>query len=469
MGKAEVQEELNTLAKSLDHWLGEEEQLFDPTEQVNIQRELSGRITDFGPSLVPLSYPDMLRHPRNYSIPVDLAVDLNKYPDSAQVIAAAQRSAPLELGATSIETYYNDFRLTFADFYRRVAGAPLQILPSRTFYFMPMCMATFPLDDVPMDTLSILFFKGEKARELYFLPFFDRLTALSQPSSAAWQSAYSFVQYFGKEIDAAARILATAHPGSLRQNNLRVFLREDLISQQQEMTAEDPWQDRAACIKVGCNQLERMESAYDEYNDKVGVELWGKIRDLPWWAWWLASSSYKYNLARQGLGPAQIIVGLAERAAGQREILQRYSPFLSARDFSSSDDMIRTVLDPKKAIFAKAMVFDYIFTELEKTLFADPNFREPATIAPFISDLRTAREYSLMYLAMRLAIFPEVDFLAAKFISVPLLAHYHVHLLHAADLFNIKLALPGLFYYRWESSDAVVYSEFMFCNPEPIY
>lgn len=108
------------------------------------------------------------------------------------------------------------------------------------------------------------------------------------------------------------------------------------------------------------------------------------------------------------------------------------------------------------------MVFDYIVTELERTLFSDPNFREPVTFAPLISDLRTAREYSLMYLASILIMVPEFDFLSAKFLAIPHRPFYISHLLHAADQFGIKLDLPGLLYYRWESPDTVIYSEFMF-------
>jgi hypothetical protein len=482
-GKAEEQARINAFAESIEDAFRKaleiEEQRTNLTEEVDIQSKLSGRIADFDPSFVPLPYPDNINHPRNFSISDKLAIDLSRFPTTAQIIAIAQRSAQPKFGV--ISTWASDDRLSgpdhtlgsadadfsqceFTDFYRRVAGAPLiKLSDGRTFYSVIMEGVDFPLDDIPMDFLSVLFFDGKQAKEWHFLPDFNNLRDLySIPSSAAWQSVYSYTQYFSGEIDTAAGILARAHPDSLRENNVRVFLRDDLVTQLLEMTSEDPWQDRAACIKVGCSQLERLESVYQDYSDKVGVELWGKRRDLPWWAWWLASRTYKYNLEKQALGPAQVIVGLANRAANQREILRRYRPFLSQGDFSTPDDVIRTVLDPRKSIFAKAMVFDYVITELERTLFSDPNFREPATFAPFISDLRTAREYSLMYLASILAMFPEFDFISDKFVAIPHRPFYFVHLLHAADQFKIKLDFPGSFYYRWESPDTVVYSEFLF-------
>ncbi|MFA4906309.1 MAG: hypothetical protein WC645_07375 [Candidatus Margulisiibacteriota bacterium] len=463
-GKAEEQAAINAFSKSLDNLFEDVKQNTDLADEADLQRKLSGRIFDFAPTFVPLRYPDNIHNLRNYNIPDDLAIDLDRSPAAIEVISMAQRSDTPELNAISLNANPRFSRQDFADFYLKVAGAPLIGLPDNKSYYSVIFRATeMPLDDIPMDFLSVLFFRGAQAREWHFMPEFDKLRAFSSDSSqtTAWRSAYSYAQYFSVDIDTAAHILAGAHPNSLRENNVRVFLRDDLVMGQLELTSEDPWQDRAACIKVGCNQLERLESVYHEYDGKVGVEMWGKRRDLPWWAWWLASVTYKYDLKKHGLGPSQIIIGLADRATNYQDVLRRYHPFLSGDDFSSSDNIIRTILDPNKSIFAKALVFDYIISTLERTIFADPHFREPATVAPFISDLKTAREYSLMYLASKLAMFPEFDFLAAKLLSIPHLPYY-VDLLHVADLFNIPLEFPGLFYYRWESPDTVIYSEFIF-------
>lgn len=434
----------------------------------------SAALEDFTPLVVATSQPAQTQK--------TLTVDLSRYLTTPDILEMARgcpavrltsrSSAPFDERITDSMTadpaaqarIKDSFKGDFTSFYRQVVGAPVTDLRlDHTVSHLDMVAVPGNSDRAPSRSpVTVLFTSGDQVMTYHFIP----LRQGDVLKNDAVKQVCSYVEHYAGHIDSAALILARTHSPDVRLDNVRLFLRSDIIIHQLELTSEDIWQDRAAARWSGSSLLKQLEKQYREFTARgvpVGVELHGTIRDLPWWTWLLASLSRKYNPDRQGFGPQQIILGLAREAAGQPDILARYGPVLSKDDFSTRKTCARTTLDPVKSIYTKTMIFDYIISSLKKGPFSNAGFRLPINTVPFISNLATAREYSLYLLAMRLSMFPENSELAAELLATTINPLY-ITLDYFGKVFGIEPQLPGLFYCCWSDQiqKRTVYSKFIF-------
>jgi hypothetical protein len=172
--------------------------------------------------------------------------------------------------------------------------------------------------------------------------------------------------------------------------------------------------------------------------------------------WRAASFTRKYQLDRQGLGPNQVIMGLAKRAADNPETLARYAPYLVPEDFADDEAAVCTLLDPKKSAVTRVMIYDYVLGGLLAGPFSDPRVRLPVDYAPYISDPKTAREYSLLYLTLHLTMFPENDTNAMRVLAAPTKPLYN-DLFIMGEVFGFSPELPGLLRIRYDLDGQQVY------------
>ncbi len=429
---------------------------------------------DFSPVRVTTSM--YLKHWRTIKVDLDLHLTtpdlLEMSRQCPRVHLVARSTAPFDerIAATMTsdpdarEKLVGIFQGDFADFYRQVVSAETQTFPmANDIYHLSLGPLPDGDEQLPQPPLvTVLFASGGRGRVYRFAPF--KLGGAYREDSL--RQACSYVTHLSGHVDDAARRLAQGHPEELHLDNVRLFLRMGIVNHQLELTNEDVWQDRAALHWVGEDILPRFETEYREYKKRgvaIGVDFLGGIRDLPWWTWLAAAVSRKYRIGRQGLGPQQIIIGLAREAAGNKTVLERYYPVLKEEDFSTLRSTVRTVLIPEKAVHTKAMIFDYIITALKKGPFSNPRFRLSINTIPFISNKKTAREYALYLLAFRLSMFPELSSYAAEMVSTsghPLYVSLHTY----ASMFGIKPYLPGLFYcsFRDNRLKRTVYAKFFF-------
>jgi len=411
-----------------------------------------------------------------------LTVNLSRYPTTADILEMARGCPAVRLTSRSTAPFDERiadsmtaapaaqarikglFKGDFAPFYRQVVEAPVvDFQLDHTVSHLEMAAVPGKGGRVPSRSpVTVLFASGDQVMTYHFFP----LRQGDVLRNDAVKQVCSYIEHYAGQIDSAALILYRAHSPDVRLDNVRLFLRSDIIIHHLELTSEDIWQDRAAARWSGSSLYKNLHKQYREFTARgvsVGVELHGNIRDLPWWTWRLAALSRKYDPGRQGIGPQQIILGLAREAAGRPDILARYGPVLSKDDFSTGKACVRTALDPVKSIYTKTMIFDYIISSLKKGPFSNAGFRLPINTVPFINDLATAREYSLYLLAMRLSMFPENSELAAELLATTINPLY-ITLDYFGKVFGIEPQLPGLFYCCW--SDPVqkrtVYSKFIF-------
>ena len=291
-----------------------------------------------------------------------------------------------------------------------------------------------------LSIFSALFHNNQASARFTFS--FSDLPGQSDYDLDAIQPAYSYVKHFSADLDAAASLIKQHHP-ELHLANLRVLLRDDLLIEQSVLDEVDLWQDAGACAAVGCPQAESFAQHSARY--PIEYHLWGQSIEYPLWLWRPVSLTKKYDLMRQGIGPSQIIIGLAEKAGGDRELVRDYQPHLSSSDFAGTDAIVRAALDPQKAIYLRALSLDFVLSQIENTTFSDSFIRHPADHPPYISNPETAREYGLLNLAYQMLVYPELDFLA-----VPMLTKGdgRLYLRHFATgrLFGIEPEYPGLFF-----------------------
>jgi len=426
--------------------------------------------SDFEPKIFP-----RISGSKSFTRVAGLVADITAFPTTLDVLSAAKNTPPLELGASSVgaadwrilelvadeEERRDEARALFsprlAGQYRRIVNAPLLNFPtSKRLTAVEMFGFEKEMDELGFpETFTLLLHNGKTQNKFYFyaLKWHDNYF-VPQPL----KEVYSYVKYFSGQYDQAAKILFQAHSDVLRKENARIFLRTDGVVQQQELTEEDIClQDLAACRWADCDQLQQLERACQDFEGVDQEFLGWKIKVKPW-MWRVASSTYKYHLYKQSLGPHQIIIGLLKRAAEDFQRVGRYFPYLNPEDVSSDKALVRTALNPEKAIFAKAMVFDYIVTKLKASLFSDSSIRLPINLSPFIENLKTAREYSMLSLAFYLSLYPELDFLAAETLAAGEAYSLYLSFLILGEIFDIKPEFPGLFYLRWEGPSEIIYS-----------
>lgn len=260
--------------------------------------------------------------------------------------------------------------------------------------------------------------------------------------------ALAFVNQFRADLDQAARLLHAAHP-DIHEENFKAALYKKLMMELWALNFEDPWQDVSACEHFGCQFLPqfRRELSSVEYGVWVNDRL-----ERPDWqlATWLHT-----EIERQGFGPFQIVFGLVRESLRDPSILEHFSGWLSPADFVNTEATIRTLLDPRKAAYTWAMLVDFVLKQLKATVFSDPQVAIPSDESPYISDLATAREYSMLALADALAGHPERSARAKEHIFYP--TDLHVQSFFMKDIFGINPYFPGLSSRRINMGNTVIY------------
>lgn len=240
-----------------------------------------------------------------------------------------------------------------------------------------------------------------------------------------------FVKKYISHIDTAVSLLTRAHPHIEFENFKSVFLLH-LVDERQAISNLDAWQDLSLCFEVGCAHLEGYRKAYPEYNDPALLAAWS------------AASAFFGNKLHQGYGPFQIIPQLALEAASRKDISARYSEYLTDEELTTEAGCMRAILDPVKAIYYLALIYDFIITRLEETVMRDKSITFPTNGYPYISDYKLAREMTLLDTAKDLTVFPEDDINAKRIILYGAANNLWTRIFDIADLFNVKHKFYGL-------------------------
>jgi len=221
----------------------------------------------------------------------------------------------------------------------------------------------------------------------------------TSPPCYRLQAPLALVRHHAEDIGRAADLLHESHP-DIARNNFYLMIAHSIVNEMYTLDGEDPWQDIGACDYADCSYRERFHEVFAGVPH--GTRVWGHFVRPPW----RTTSFLAMERARQGFGPAQIILGLA-REAGSWEGVARYAPHLTENNFANDRAALRTILDPQGSIYTLALIYDYNLTQLKETMFRDPDLRRPVDLFPFIADRDSAREFELLLLAQHLKTFPE--------------------------------------------------------------
>ncbi len=247
--------------------------------------------------------------------------------------------------------------------------------------------------------------------------------------------AIAFLQKYKPQIDAATAILASRHP-SLRLENLRSEFVGLVVTEFELFDSIDVAQDIAASEYAGVPKKvqERMHRDFP-------LTAWTQVMK---WGW--GPASYLVDVSTQAFGPLQIIVGLAQAASRDKELLAAYYPIVSADDFKDEQAVIRASFDPAKMFALKAMLWDLQLQELEKN--ADTRDLVPSIFfSPYILHGETARELALLSGARELVQFPERATDIYDRMTRLELEHVLARLVRAADMWGSERPkLDGIAY-----------------------
>jgi hypothetical protein len=177
---------------------------------------------------------------------------------------------------------------------------------------------------------------------------------------------------------------------------------------------EDPWQDvgaaRAFDAPIRAPLAAAVARARRDGTVPIGPlrEADGTVLDLRWPGAWRIASRLGAPLEHQGIGPAQLIVGLvleAGRCTRQHGPLwERYFP---GRPLDLGTAVCAT-LDLEDATRATALVADYLLHRMSEAFLADPDVRWPADLYPFPTDRDRARRLLALSLLRTFKAFPEM-------------------------------------------------------------
>jgi len=292
---------------------------------------------------------------------------------------------------------------------------------------------------LPLEAMPVIYRVVRKNKQgnpdVLFIPL-DINDPLYACDTAYFPSAAQLTQSWRKDISLAASILYDSYADELSFNQLSMLLQTKLTTSLATLRHEDPWQDKSACLWSGCSLSDSFERVFNQPN--YGVPIFGHLFNLPWrQVSWLTAS-----LRSQGFGPYQIIFGLFEEAAKDAAAREHFKTQLLPEDFTDEKAMLRTIFE--KPTMSAAFVVYHVIAQLKNTTFKDPMVRISPTIAPYISDPKAARQFSLMSTTQLLLSHPERDSVAPfiAYVANPGFGEWQFY----ADILGEESLFPNMAY-----------------------
>lgn len=238
--------------------------------------------------------------------------------------------------------------------------------------------------------MGILRFRAADRRELGPPSFMD-------PQIATASKA--FIDANRERIDEVVNVLASRHP-NLHRENIFLFLCKFVFTEFALFNETDLIQDAAASVYAGVDEPLRatMKRQFpDTFKISAGFTWLGSQ------TWQFESRRRNVPIESQGLGPLQIIPGLALAAKRYPKIIEAYGKFLSATDFADTQSVIRASFDINKLFALKAVTLDVELQAIEdaKVISCLPQ-REDNHL-----DTNMDGELALLETAFKLVQFPE--------------------------------------------------------------
>lgn len=238
-----------------------------------------------------------------------------------------------------------------------------------------------------------------------------------------------FAETYAATFDDAASIVAKAHP-DVGVDNLKAMLFTRFFHETFALNAIDLWQDVSACRAVSCSRMEAFEENIPAFASEESGRLW-------------RSASIFMDRKKQGVGPMQVIVGVALEAAAHEPTAGRYRHLLTPEELTTVDGATRALLDARKAVYYTALVYDFLLTRLKETAFRDSRIGKPSDMYPFPLSRETARRMSLIESTQKLSAYPEQAPTIKEQIAAQALQDW-VDLFFIAEIMGIKPDLPGV-------------------------
>lgn len=226
-------------------------------------------------------------------------------------------------------------------------------------------------------------------------------------STEYFKHGLAIYKQFEPAIELATDILHKNHP-ELSKIQLKMLLQDRLLTALATMRHEDPWQDLGACQWSDCSLASKFAETFRDVD--YGIKILG-ITIRPSWkiaSWlgqifpWLSSAKEE-----QGFGVYQTIFGLFKEAAEDPDSRQHFVEYFEPAYFIDDKAMMRALFE--KPTMSCALVYDFLLTKLEKTVFQNPAVRTSPLWPPFIINRVSARQYALMSAATVLYGAPEMD------------------------------------------------------------
>ncbi len=258
--------------------------------------------------------------------------------------------------------------------------------------------------------------------------YMNTIRAVSITMRFAAPAAYA--EKYADAFDEAAAILSRSHP-NIHPNNLKLMLLYRLFRESFALDATDVWQDMAACRSTSCSTLERFEEKFPTV-------------DAGWAEYTWLSASLLIGKQQQGFGPMQLILGLALEAASHEATCARYRGVLTEEELTTEEGALRALLDPRKAVFFAALIYDFILTRLQETTYRDPRVMAPSDAYPFPVSPKAARELALIESAQVLSAFPEEAPYAKERIISGASSSYWADFFFIGEILGIEPAFPEL-------------------------
>lgn len=253
-------------------------------------------------------------------------------------------------------------------------------------------------------------------------------------------AAIAFLKKYKPEIDRAIQILSQNHP-DLAKENLTLAYDQLIRLELAYMDEIDLVQDAAASryAEVPQSRIDLFEKYFpSSVRVSVGFSSLGSS------LWRLVSWKRGVPIVTQGLGPLQIIPGIALSAFQNKPLFDSYSHLVTKEDFKDEKAIIRAIFDPQKMFAVKAMTWDLQLRELKKF----PEILTTRIIpSPHING-KNARELALLEGARYLVQFPEKTNEVYKAIALNGYTGFIASIAQMGENLGVTLQLAGVKYFR---------------------
>lgn len=277
---------------------------------------------------------------------------------------------------------------------------------------------------------SNLYLAANASNEIHnLMEYSESIPAISVPQNYA--TAIGYLIENRSSLDAAVSILSASHP-EIHPDNLLLMVATHFVHEFMAIDYLDIWQDLSACESVDCEMRDKIAAAFPELHSAPAGMLWS------------FATFFSRNKRNQGYGPGQTILGLALESASYGPIADRYGAVLSESELKTEEGALKALLDPKKAIYYRALIYDYLLTRLKTSVFYSPQVRAPSDQYPFPADDNAARQMALIDAVQHLSVYPEDYHNIATSFSHGLSSLYWAEYYLVGEVLNVKPHLSGL-------------------------